>query len=89
MPALTRAFAGAEQGSLYGHFTFAGYGTSLGNTYRQIARYVARIRKGAKPLDLPAQRPSKFEVVLNLRAAKALGLTIPPMILLRANEVIE
>ena len=65
------------------------YGTSLGNTYRQAAGYVARILKGAKPSDLPAQRPSKFEVVLNLRAAKTLGLTIPPLILLRADEVIE
>jgi len=65
------------------------YGTSLGNTYRQAAGYVARILKGAKPSDLPAQRPSKFEFVLNLRTAKTLGLTIPPLILLRTDEVIE
>ena len=65
------------------------YGTSLGNTYRQAAGYVARILKGAKPSDLPAQRPSTFEFVLNLRAAKALGLTIPPLILVHADEVVE
>jgi putative ABC transport system substrate-binding protein len=65
------------------------YGTSLSNTYRQAAGYVARILKGAKPSDLPAQWPSTFEFVLNLRAAKALGLAIPPLILVHADEIIE
>jgi putative ABC transport system substrate-binding protein len=65
------------------------YGTSLRNSYREMAEYVARILKGAKTTDLPVQQPSTFELVLNLKAAKALAVTIPTSILLRANEVIE
>jgi putative ABC transport system substrate-binding protein len=83
LPTVSSGREGAEAGYLMT------YGLSGTYVFRRAAGYVDKILKGAKPADLPIEQPTKFEFVINLKTAKALGLTIPPSLLLRADQVIE
>ena len=83
LPAVYGAGEFAEAGGL------AGYGPSYAEAYQLAASYVDRIRKGAKPADLPVEQSSKFDLAINAKTAKALGIRIPPPLVLRANEVVE
>jgi putative ABC transport system substrate-binding protein len=79
--------------TLFPEFARAGglmaYGPNLLDTYRQLGGMVGKVLRGTKPADLPVELPTKFELVINVKTAKALGLDVPTSILLRANEVIE
>ena len=83
LPAVYFSSAFTEAGGLMA------YGSSLEDSYGRVAKYVDKILNGEKPADLPVEQPTKFELVINLKTAKALGLTIPQSFLMRADRVIE
>jgi putative ABC transport system substrate-binding protein len=83
VPAIFPASEFVEAGGLIA------YAVNYPNLYFQLAAFIDKIFKGAKPADLPVQQPTKFELAINLNTAKALGLTVPPSLLARADEVIE
>ena len=68
---------------------FAAYGPRFTKVYRQLARQGVKVLRGAKPVDIPVEQPTEFELVINMKTAAVLGITIPPSILARADEVIE
>ena len=83
LPSLTNQTNVAHAGAL------VGYGASVEERGHDIAKYVDRILKGARPGELPVEQPTRFDLVINLKTAKAIGLTVSPTLLARANEVIE
>ena len=83
LPAIYQWAESAEEGGL------VAYGPRLNQVFRQLARQVAKVLRGTKPRDLPVEQPTAFELVINLKTAKELGISIPPTLLARANQVIE
>jgi putative ABC transport system substrate-binding protein len=83
LPSVYQSREGVDAGELMS------YGADMADSYRRVAYYVDRILKGAKPADLPVEQPTKFELVINLKTAKQIGLTIPQSMLYRADKVIR